>query len=97
MEVVHSVNGVPIRLTPERWMHIVEARDELAGCMDDVLATVEAPDWVTRGYQGAFVAWRGWGRNRYLAVVYREINRDDGFVITAFPTFKPRRKNTRWP
>lgn len=49
MYVAVSVQGVPIRLTAERWMHIVEARDELAGRMTDVLNTVERPDWVTRG------------------------------------------------
>ena len=32
-----SVRGVPIRLTAERWMHIIEARDELAGRLPDVL------------------------------------------------------------
>jgi len=37
MELAHSVGGVPIRLTAERWIHIVENHDELAGRMDDVL------------------------------------------------------------
>src|SRR5882724_2431233 len=97
MEIATSVNGVPIRLTPERWTHIVEARDELAGCMDDVLAAVEQPDWVTRGYHGALVAWKGFGRRGFLAVIYREISRQDGFIITAFLTVKPRKNNKVWP
>lgn len=49
MEIAHSVRGVPIRLTAERWLHIVDARDELTGREEDVLATVRSPDWVTRG------------------------------------------------
>ena len=97
MYVAYSVRGVPIRLTPERWMHVVEARDELAGRMNDVLDTVEAPDWVTRGYRGALLAWKGFGRRSYLAVVYKEINQNDGFVVTAFFTTKPKRRNHVWP
>ena len=31
MEIVKSVNNVPIRLTDERWIHIVENHDDLAG------------------------------------------------------------------
>lgn len=97
MEIAISVHGVPIRLTAERWLHIVEARDELAGRIDDVLVAVEQPDWVTRGYGGALVAWKGFGRSRYLAVIYREVSRDDGFVITAFHTTKPRKRQKLWP
>ncbi len=97
MDVAFSVNGVPIRLTAERWAHIVEARDELAGRMDEVLAAIESPDWVTRGYHGALVAWKGRGRKRYLAVIYREVRKVDGFVVTAFITSKPRKKNRIWP
>ncbi len=44
MNVAISVHGVPIRLTAERWLHIVEARDELAGRFDEVLVSVEAPE-----------------------------------------------------
>ena len=51
MQIVTSVNGVPIRLTAERWMHIVEARDELGGRAHEVLTVVESPDWVTHGYR----------------------------------------------
>ena len=31
MEIVHSKNGVPIRLTEERWLHITEEHSEMAG------------------------------------------------------------------
>lgn len=33
MDVAISVDGVPIRLTAERWLHIVENHDDLAGHM----------------------------------------------------------------
>lgn len=97
MYIAHSVNGVPIRLTPERWMHIVEARDELAGRMHEILATIEEPDWVSRGYRGSLVAWKGYGRRRFLVAVYKETSRADGFVITAFFTRKPRKAGKVWP
>src|SRR6266700_1032791 len=56
MEVAWSVHGVPIRLTAERWLHIVEARDDLVGREDDVLSTVRNPDWITKGYRGSMMA-----------------------------------------
>ena len=37
MDIANSVNGVPIRLTYERWYHIVENHDELASRFHDVL------------------------------------------------------------
>ena len=97
MDIAVSVSGVPIRLTPERWMHIVEARDELAGRAHEILATIEEPDWVTRGYGGALVAWKGYGRKGTLAVVYKELNKRDGFVVTAFFTSKPSKRRKIWP
>jgi hypothetical protein len=97
MDVVTSVNGVPIRLTAERWMHIVEARNELAGRSHEVLTVVESPDWVTRGYRGSLVAWKRYGRRGYLVVIYKEIGTSDGFIITAFFTRKPIKRNKVWP
>ena len=38
MDIVKSKNNVPIRLTEERWIHIVENHDDLAGYYEDVLA-----------------------------------------------------------
>jgi hypothetical protein len=97
VETAVSVHGVPIRLTAERWLHIVENRDELAGRLHEVLATVAEPDWVTRGYRGSLVAWKGFGRTGFLAVVYKELSKQDGFVITAFFTRMPKRRKKIWP
>ena len=52
MDIVHSVNGVPIRMTAERWKHIVENHNDLAGYYESVLRTVEGPDLVLPGYGG---------------------------------------------
>ena len=97
MEIVHSVHGVPIRLTTERWGHIVEARDELEGQRRDVLDVVQHPDWITQGYRGSLVAWKGYGRRGFLAVVYREVSAKDGFIITAYFTRKPNKDKKIWP
>lgn len=69
-------------MTSERWLHIVENHDEMAGYYDDVLLVVESPDTVLRGYRGSLIAVRGYGRKRYLTVM--ELSREDGFVITAY-------------
>ena len=84
MDVALSVQGVPIRITSERWFHIVENHDDLAGYYDDVIQVVENPDLIISGYRGSLIAIRGYGRDRYLMVVYREISKTDGFVITAY-------------
>jgi hypothetical protein len=47
--VARSVNGVPVRLTDERWVHITEEHCELAGLRDDVLETVAHPERIVAG------------------------------------------------
>jgi len=46
IEIVISINNVPIRLTKERWFHITEDHSEMAGYYYEVLETVENPDSV---------------------------------------------------
>ena len=86
MDIVSSVNAVPIRLTYERWYHIVENHDELASYFYDVLETIEHPDFVIRANRGALKAARNVGRQKWLLVFYRELSLTDGFVITAYLT-----------
>lgn len=96
MDLALSVEGVPIRLTTERWFHIVENHDDMAGYYDDVLEVIENPDLVLGGYGGSRIATRGYGRGRYLAVIYRQLSAQDGFVITAYFTSKIDRKKVIW-
>jgi hypothetical protein len=84
MDIANSVNRVPIRLNYERWYHIVENHDEMASYYHDVLETIEEPEFVVRGNHGALKAARSLGKRKWLAVVYREMSRNDGFVITAY-------------
>lgn len=86
MEIVHSKNTTPIRLTDERWLHIVENHDDMAGYRDLVLGTVEDPDYIIKGYRDDMVALKETKPGRFLAVVYKELSATDGFIITAYFT-----------
>ncbi|MDO9289650.1 MAG: hypothetical protein Q7T83_12785 [Thermodesulfovibrionales bacterium] len=88
MDIAYSKNGVPIRLTDERWVHIVENHDDMAGRYEDVLAALEMPDYVIKGYEGVLLALRHTTEEKFLAVVYKEIRDNDGFIITAYFTSK---------
>ena len=90
MDVAISRNGVPIRLTEERWFHVVETHDEMAGRYDEVLSAIEMPDYIIQGYKDALVALKMIGKKKFMAVIYKEIGKKDGFVITAFLTSKVR-------
>lgn len=83
MEMAKSRNNVPIRLTEERWHHIVENHDDLAGYYDEVLSTVDDPDYIVQGYREAITALKEVEKGRFLAVVYKELG-SDGFIITAY-------------
>jgi len=83
-DIAVSVNGVPIRLTYERWFHITENHDDLASYFYDTLETVEKPDIIVRGNSGSLKAAKNLGKNKWLVTVYREISRNDGSVITAY-------------
>lgn len=94
-----SKNGVPIRLTDERWTHIVEDHGELAGMRSEVLENIAQPGRILAGGGGELLALREQEPGKFLVVVYRELE-NDGFVITAFLTRKVNALNRRrqiWP
>jgi len=93
---VASIDGVPIRLTEERWFHIVENHDDMAGHYDDVLETVADPDFLLSGHGGSLIAVRNYGQRRYLFTICRQVSRDEGFVITAYFSTKANRKKAVW-
>ena len=96
MHIAYSVNKVPIRLTEERWFHIVENHNDLAGWYDDVLATIENPHLILKGYKNALIAIRRLKEGYCLCVVYKEVTREDGFVITAYSTSKIKMEAIIW-
>lgn len=86
MYVVKSKNNVLIRLTEERWFHITEEHSEMAGYYFEVLETLEDPDAIYEGKAGECIAVKGIEKDKYIVVIYRELSKEDGFVITAFLT-----------
>lgn len=100
MEVAHSKNGVPIRLTQERWFHITEEHSEMAGHFFEVLEAIEEPDAIHEGRCEELIATREVEPGKHLTVIYRELSTTDGFVITAFLTRKIQqieRRRRLWP
>jgi hypothetical protein len=95
VDIATSVNGILIRLTEERWAHIVENKPYMRPYYEKVLVAIENPTWILRGYSGALVAVLPLGKRRFLNVVYREISRHDGFVIFVSP--KVNKENRIWP
>ena len=99
IDKVASKNGIPIRLTDDRWAHITEEHGELAGLRSEVLETVSRPVRILEGGDGEMLALRELEPGKFMVVVYRELA-EDGFVITAFLTRRVRslaRRKQLWP
>ncbi len=84
LDIVKSVNDVSIRLTDERWEHILNQHPYMSGFYNEILKATEKPEFITRGNRGAKIAVVNLGRRRWLHVMYRELNQADGFIITSF-------------
>lgn len=97
MDIAISQNGVPIRLTAERWEHIESNKEYMASHYENLIKAIEHPSMILSGYGGSLVAVLNLSRNNFLHVVYREINPDDGFVITAFIARQVNRRKQIWP
>lgn len=82
MHIVKSISGIEVRLTDERWLHIVEGHPEMAGFLHDVLLTVAVPDIIFQGSTNELLAAVYKRKDKMLVVVYRETEAD-GFIITA--------------
>src|ERR1041385_8802110 len=82
--IVDSVNGVPIRLTDERWEHILDSHPELASYRETILDAVENPDYILASRRGALAAVIVVGRKVFLHVFYIEKSRYDGFIISTW-------------
>ena len=95
-----SKNKIPIRLNKERWFHITEEHSEIAGYYYEVLDTIENPQSIYEGNQGAKIAVSEIESEKYIAVIYKEVNKKDGFIITSFLTRKKNQLERRkkiWP
>jgi len=95
MDIVNSKNNISIRLTEERWFHITEEHSEMAGYYFEVLETVEEPEAIFEGKAGECIAVREVEKGKYVVVVYRELSKEDGFVVTAFLTRRKKQLERR--
>ena len=96
---VRSKNGIPIRLTEERWAHIIEEHPELNPFRTAVLETIITPERILQGGKDELLALKEIETGKWLVVIYREFE-DDGFIITAFLTRRANSLNRRrqlWP
>lgn len=93
LSTAHSVNGVPIRLTKERWEHIITSHLEIKpNNYKKVLNIVKNPDAILKGdFEELLAVRKRSSKNPWIVVVYKEISQEDGFVITAYLT-----TDSRW-
>jgi hypothetical protein len=99
--IVHSHNGVPIRLTEERWQHVMHRHPDMETQRERALETLVEPDMIQEGDFGTLLAARLYPETpltrKYLVVVYRETNSEDGFVLTAYLASQlSARRDTLW-
>jgi len=63
---------------------IIENHDDLASYFHDVLDTVENPEFIMQGNQGTLKSTKNIGKKKWLVVIYKELSKEDGFVITSY-------------
>lgn len=83
-----SINGVKIRLTEERWNHAVNTHQEI-NFKDHkkFLKVINNPEIIFQGANGELLAVQKVSRKKLWRVVpYKEITRQDGFVLTVYFT-----------
>ena len=90
ISLTQSRNGVPIRLTEERWRHIVIRHSDISEYRAEILQTVADPDSIQEGDEEALLAVRSYPGlgigDKVIVAVYRETGPTDGFIITAYLT-----------
>ena len=84
-KVISGFTGLPIRLTTERWQHILEEHPELEDKDSEILQAIEIPEKIYEGNNGELLAVREVEPGKIIVVVYKE-DSPEGFVITAFYT-----------
>lgn len=90
----YSFNNVPIRLTRERWEHILQQHPEMEAQYERVLETLENPDLIQiDDVTGGLFALRFYSlipdSRKFVVVVYLEVTNSDGFITTAYLRKQP--------
>lgn len=92
--------NITIRLTEERWNHIVEAHPELKKFKGYIITTVKTPDSLFfNEFTGQYIFIKEFVKfitENLIAYVQKED--DEGFVVTSHPISKKRiaRKIKKW-
>jgi hypothetical protein len=93
MLIVRSRNGVPVRLTDERWLHIISRHPEMRELRDRVLETLASPEMIQQGDFGELLAFHFYPEtpltSKFLVVAYREVSAEDGFILTSYLSSRP--------
>ena len=72
----------------------------MAGYYFEVLEAMEEPEAIYEGKKGECIAVREIENDKYIVVIYKELSKEDGFVITAFLTGRRKKLERRqkiWP
>jgi hypothetical protein len=88
MLIAKSKYGILVRLTDERWEHIITGHCELINCRDKLLEAINEPEALYEGRNGEYLAVKEFNESKKIIVVYSELIENNGFVITAYITSK---------
>ncbi|MFN3998184.1 hypothetical protein [Algoriphagus sp.] len=90
MAIVYSISEIPIRIPTERWEHVILGHPEMIDLELEVLETIKNPDFIFQGKNLEKIAVKDYLSNlgKFIVVVYKELNKEDGFLVTSFLTSK---------
>ncbi len=98
-DIASAISGIPIRLTEERWGHIVLQHPEVAPLRQFVVQAIGQPKRVLETSTGERMAVMAYEPGKFIVVIYVE-HPSDGFVVTAFLTRRTAwldRRRQLWP
>ena len=83
-----SKKGVIIRLTDERWQHIILAHQEIGpNDFNKFMQVISKPEFILQGSKGELLAVQKVPRKKlWIVVPYKELTGEDGFVLTTYFT-----------
>lgn len=99
-ELLSDYNGRSIRLTDERWQHILE-HPEMVEQHDRIQETLKSPELVVETVKDSLVhayhrLYEKTPVTRKYMIVAVKIEFDDAFVITAFYSSRQKRGKVIW-
>lgn len=85
--------GIEIRLSEERWIHIIERHPETTEQEALIEETISTPDIIQEGSKGELLSIKKFKKtpiteNKYCVVIYKYEN-NSGFIVTAYFTRRP--------